>query len=470
MPVNIKKLVDDGYIIVCDTNVYLHIYRFSPEFSDFALRCMQAIQNDIIMPSTVRYEFLKHYRAYFGDMEKRIGKLGDNAKEQIKSAARKVLKLCENLKALQYPDVAELQADLSQKFAELIAIPEAFFEDRAILELIANPWQGKNPVYDLVELIIQDSRSMTPVTQEEIYQICEEGERRYKTEPPTPPGFKDAKDKDGVRKYSDLIIWKEILRYAKENKVNVIFVTDDAKSDWWISDGDEKVFHSYLVQEFEKETQMKIAAFTALDFFSNVSASYGIPKSDAVEIALRITDKDYFDRVYDDVFAYISDTLSFSGEEYLDPSSHIGTNGIDELEITDYEFISAEQIYRDDDTINYIFTFRIEADATSFDYWGRDDETKQVLLSPAGSHCFEGEIQVEVIRKADMYLDFEGDKGFETATIVEGNLKETEFQPLFEEDDEYLEGAYTFCPDCGGKINFENDGGNGFCADCAPNH
>ena len=34
---------------------------------------------------------------------------------------------------------------------------------------------------------------MTSVTQEEIYQICEEGERRYKTDPQTPPGFKDAK-------------------------------------------------------------------------------------------------------------------------------------------------------------------------------------------------------------------------------------------------------------------------------------
>ena len=65
MPVNIKELIDNGYIVICDTNVYLHIYRFSPEFSDFALRCMQAIQSGIIMPSTVRYEFLKHYRGYF---------------------------------------------------------------------------------------------------------------------------------------------------------------------------------------------------------------------------------------------------------------------------------------------------------------------------------------------------------------------------------------------------------------------
>lgn len=31
-------------------------------------------------------------------------------------------------------------------------------------------------------------------------------------------------------------------------------------------------------------------------------------------------------------------------------------------------------------------------------------------------------------------------------------------------------GSYTTCPDCGCKINFENDGGNGFCIECAHKH
>lgn len=100
MPVNIKELIDNGYIVICDTNVYLHIYRFSPEFSDFALRCMQAIQSGIIMPSTVRYEFLKHYRGYFSKMEKRVQNVGDDTKKQISNAARKVLNLCDNLQSL----------------------------------------------------------------------------------------------------------------------------------------------------------------------------------------------------------------------------------------------------------------------------------------------------------------------------------------------------------------------------------
>ena len=67
MPVNTKELIDDGYIVICDTNVYLHIYHFSPEFSDFALRCMQAIQSDIIMPSTVDVYKRQDNRCFIGN-------------------------------------------------------------------------------------------------------------------------------------------------------------------------------------------------------------------------------------------------------------------------------------------------------------------------------------------------------------------------------------------------------------------
>ena len=51
------------------------------------------------------------------------------------------------------------------------------------------------------------------------------------------------------------------------------------------------------------------------------------------------------------------------------------------------------------------------------------------------------------------------------------NFKEVYREPICEEDeDEHLEGAYNECPNCGRKINFENDGGNVFCSNCASEH
>ena len=39
------------------------------------------------------------------------------------------------------------------------------------------------------------------------------------------------------------------------------------------------------------------------------------------------------------------------------------------------------------------------------------------------------------------------------------------------DEEEYTgDKPYTTCPDCGKPISFENDGGNGFCINCAPEH
>ena len=50
----IKELIENGYRVILDTNVLLNIYRYSPEFSEFALECLKAVKNYIILPATVK--------------------------------------------------------------------------------------------------------------------------------------------------------------------------------------------------------------------------------------------------------------------------------------------------------------------------------------------------------------------------------------------------------------------------------
>jgi hypothetical protein len=76
---------------------------------------------------------------------------------------------------------------------------------------------------------------------------------------------------------------------------------------------------------------------------------------------------------------------------------------------------------------------------------------------PEVSHVFEGYIEVEVIREADLFLDFEADNGFESAEIIKGNFVEIEYKPIYE-GEEPLERTYTTCPDCARQINYLNDG------------
>lgn len=466
----IKKLLnEENYIIIPDTNVLLNLYRYSPEFSEFGIQCLQKIAPFLYLPATVRLEFGKHCRAAFSDMEARINNASKDTEKQVRIARGKILSSCAPLERLQFPDVDELRNTLESLLDKLACVAKDFFEERKSLELISHYWGGTDKVAELVKQIEVSNHILTPPTQEEIFSWCEEGQRRYKKE--IPPGFKDAKDKDGVRKYGDLIIWKEMLKFALTQSKNIIFITDDVKADWWETQDNQRIFHSKLITEFEK-TGKELIAYESQDFYSTIANEYGVTKTDAVELALQMTDDDYCANISDRVFENIIDNLAFNGTDYIDAdTAHIGTEGIEEFEIDKYSFITAERICRNDDTVKYHFKYSVEMSGTSYDYWGRDDDTKELILSYGTKHKFEGVITVEVEREADIFIDFEDSDVFDETHIANGKLKETYYEELFDDPQyEQMYGIYGNCPDCGEPLNDDNVGGNGFCINCTPNH
>ena len=92
-------------------------------------------------------------------------------------------------------------------------------------------------------------------------------------------------------------------------------------------------------------------------------------------------------------------------------------------------------------------------------------EFNYVITSPGVDHVFEGIITVQVERQAEMFIDFEDDNSYENAEIIDGDLEETEHNDRMEEP-----GELGFCPDCGTPLDVENEGGNGFCINCAWKH
>ena len=304
----IKDLLETSdYVIILDTNVLLNIYRFSPDFSVFALNCLRTVSQYIVLPATVHLEFCKHNRAEFNKMTNRVREAGTETKDQISRAKEKIISSCKNFDRLKFPDTDELKSALSKNLNDL----------------------GKS---NLV---------MKAPSQLDLYNWCAEGEMRYKKQ--IPPGFKDAKNKDGLRKYSDLILWKEIIRYATEKKVNVIFVTDDVKADWWENSDGELTFHDKLIQEFNK-TGQSILPCTSSDFYKKISTDYDIPINDAVDIALNISDEEYIEKVEGEFIIEVKR----EADVFLDYTC-------------DISFISAEILYGDlketsyDDVNEYYF-------------------------------------------------------------------------------------------------------------------
>lgn len=97
--VNIKSLLDSGsYAIVFDTNVFLNLYRVSPDYADFLLTCLNAIKEYIAVPKTVQIEFLKHNKALYKRRQKNIEHFIEDSITLIRNQKEKIIHSCSVLK------------------------------------------------------------------------------------------------------------------------------------------------------------------------------------------------------------------------------------------------------------------------------------------------------------------------------------------------------------------------------------
>lgn len=116
------------------------------------------------------------------------------------------------------------------------------------------------------ETVYQGKNSSAPSSEERI-KLCDLIKRRY--EFGIPPGFSDLAKKSNL--YGDALIWFDILKYAKNNQKDIIFVSEDTKPDW-VKDGNLRL---ELVEEFQTETHHKIKHYTFESFLKKISKQQG---------------------------------------------------------------------------------------------------------------------------------------------------------------------------------------------------
>ena len=114
--INIKTLLDEGNtIVVCDANVYLHIYSFAQGYCDYAVTCLNTVKSYLIVPAMIEIEFSQHYRNCYKNMAKRLSNAEEQCLKPIEALRTAVLATCENLKKMQFPDIDELLFNLEEK-------------------------------------------------------------------------------------------------------------------------------------------------------------------------------------------------------------------------------------------------------------------------------------------------------------------------------------------------------------------
>jgi hypothetical protein len=251
-------------LIAVDANVLLNLYRYSQQAREALLGALNSVRGRLFVPHQAAREFL----------DNRLGVTASQADEYTKTI-RVITDLVQNLSnTKRHPFLPESE------------LPEFRVHAERVCTLLDNQREQlhhrltEDETLDALDQICSEAMG-APFTIEELKSIESEGILRYQNK--IPPGYRDAK-KEGVtevhKKFGDLILWKQVIRRAKEAERPLILVTDDQKDDWWSEQSGRTVGpRPELVEEFSKEARQRFWMYSVDQFLEHLSTSTSVKVS-----------------------------------------------------------------------------------------------------------------------------------------------------------------------------------------------
>lgn len=228
-------------LFVFDANILLNLYRYSDETRDDFFKILEKVKDRIWIPHQSASEFFENRLNVISQQEK-------SYEEAINS-----LKSIENefKNSRQHPFITP---KLLKKFSIL---SEEICGQLTESKEFHNKRIHQDDILNKIENLFNEKVG-NEYEKSKLEEIYKEGEIRFLDK--IPPGYKDVGKKDetskDVRKFGDLIVWKQILEKSKELKQSIILITDDRKEDWWVRfKGKTLSPRPELKKEFQTETE-----------------------------------------------------------------------------------------------------------------------------------------------------------------------------------------------------------------------
>lgn len=218
--------------IVLDANILLNLVRYSKESSDTLFRILEENAHRLWLPHQVGNEFYRNVEREADSQQRTVNELKvtlKKTKTTLQNATRTL-----NEEAQQH-----LNDSISRRFNTLENNVDMAVKKHGAAVASVKDLQ---PVLQRIENLY-DGKVGSGYSAKKLRKIYQDGLRRAVNK--TPPGFEDTHD-------GDLVIWHQILDHAKAEMRNVLFVTEDSKSDWWLKGNGRPRAHPDLVAEFKR--------------------------------------------------------------------------------------------------------------------------------------------------------------------------------------------------------------------------
>lgn len=228
------KQIWETATFVFDTSSLLNLYKYKEETRDEFFKTLDKIKDRLWIPHHIALEFNKNRLTVISN---EIG----NFSKIIKTISGLESHLASNINSLSLKKTHKIDTD--KIYEQIKSLAEKINKDLESQLEKEIKLKGKDPIRDKIFELFDGKVGSRPTEQKAINELEKEAERRFELE--IAPGFGDS-NKDELcfdkglqyqKKYSDYIIWQQILEQSKniESK-NLIFVTGDSKKgDWFLT-------------------------------------------------------------------------------------------------------------------------------------------------------------------------------------------------------------------------------------------
>lgn len=243
---------------VFDTNVLLHAYRYKLELQTQLLDYWQRLRERVWLPHQVALEYHRNApNAIMGEQLSAYKAMKEAVTGARESLVNKLQKLHDQNKSRYLSlDPAPLIAALQSGFDMAMQLIDDTKDSVPTGDAITQAWERIDTIFA--------GRVGDPFSPERQARVYQESEYRYRYQ--IPPGFADESGKEGADRYGDVILWLQTIDFAKDRHAPIIFVTDDAKIDWW-EDGKP---HRALAQEMYERAGVALLQLRAGQFLNGV--------------------------------------------------------------------------------------------------------------------------------------------------------------------------------------------------------
>jgi len=227
-------------VFVFDTSALLEFYYLPKKTrQNIYDQTFAHLKERLWTPGHVEFEFLKNqeetiskaYNDQYESIEKLIADLKPNFDQHIN---KKVHEISEKTKKDdKHPHLDQVYLNEIKTKIENFSKDIEEFKNKITLQVNASQTEilNTNTEDDVLEAINTYFLIGSNYSFEQIIEITKEGKHRYEYK--IPPGYGDFynKEKKGTQIFGDLIIWKQILDYAKDKRLPIIFITNDNTKD-----------------------------------------------------------------------------------------------------------------------------------------------------------------------------------------------------------------------------------------------